>query len=130
MKTRDLVIVSTGAILTFLGIFLTFAWGLAGGISALLLTSLLILILLVLERRQVAKLQERVLTILRSTTTRQVTSAEGKNSGVATDSWMSDSFDEVTIKKILGLLQAQQMSMEALDRHISTLSAREASNVE
>src|SRR5699024_9773539 len=70
MKAKDIVIVSAGILLTFGGIAASFLGSVRVSISALLLLGLLILFLLVLQRRHQGRVQERILYLVNSERTR------------------------------------------------------------
>lgn len=102
MNLREKVIFSSGFILAILGIFTTILWTAKAGVVILLLLGFLLLVLVTLQRRQMSKVQQRTLTILQRD--KQIISAlvtAEQESSMAT-------------KRILGVLQAQQISMELL----------------
>lgn len=110
MYSRDKIVLFSGFILVVMGILTTFFWAVEGGIVALLLISLLVLILLVLQRRQLAKLQQRTLRLQQS------------NNSLTRSIAAPDQIESVSTKKILGLLQAQQISMEVLDDKVEEIA--------
>lgn len=113
MTSRDLLFISLGTLLAVVGITASFLGSNTLAITALILLSLFVLFLLILQRRHQARLQERILYLV---------NAEKKRTKAASAKSSRNSLDDsnaVQAKKIIGLLQAQQISMELLRREIS-----------
>src|SRR5690625_4640254 len=108
MKAKDIVIVSAVILLTFGGIAASFLGSVRVSISALLLLGLLILFLLVLQRRHQGRVQERILYLVNSERTRNKSTIDQNSLKSLSSS------NAIFAKKIIGLLQAQQISMERL----------------
>jgi len=109
MHLRDKMFLLSGLLIVLVGSVLSILWNLLAGFIALLLLAYLCLFLLVLQRRQLARVQQRTLDLVKWTTkrgTRPTTSS--------TD--VSKQCVEIPTKRIIGILQAQQMSMERLSR--------------
>jgi len=102
MFSRDKVYLLIGLCLGLLGIVSTIVWTIKVGMLLLFLLVMLLLILIVLQRRQMAKVQERTLKLLQF----QQNDKTDTHSSIAVD---------LASKKIIGLLQAQQMSIDLLN---------------
>jgi len=109
MHFRDKIFLAVGVVLVLFGSFASFFWRIESGIVALLLVSILILVFLSLLRRQVSKVQQRTLALL------HIRSAVDKLSTDLRDA------ESISTKKIMGLLQAQQMSMEELSDKLDSI---------
>lgn len=109
MYFRDKIFLAASFVLVLLGSLGSFFWRVEAGIVALLLVSILILVFLTLLRRQVSKVQQRTLALL------HVRSAVDKLSTDLRDA------ESISTKKIIGLLHAQQMSMEELSGKIELI---------
>lgn len=107
MNMRDSLFWALGAVIGILGIIGTLLWSIEIGVMALLVMSLIILALLVLQRRQLAKLQQRSLTMLNSR------KQDPKPLPVKSQESLA-----IPTKKVVGLLQAQQISMERLNQKV------------
>lgn len=112
MTFRDLLLVSCGTILAAAGIITNLIWNENFSTIPLFLLGLLILLVVVLQRRSHARLHERVLYLISAERERQKDLIE------ITRKKSSAGLDQVTAKKIIGLLHAQQMSMERLKTEI------------
>lgn len=112
MYSRDKIILGFGVVVTLLGIAATLSWSVMIGVIAVLVMSLLVLSVLLLQRMQLAKVQQRTLSILQADkeTRQSITSVERSGS--------------VATKKIIGLLQAQQISMEILNDKIEDVARK------
>lgn len=110
MSTRDLALLVTSTAAGIAGIILTLVWSVEAGLVVLFVLILGLMGLLFLQRRQLAKLQQRTLLMLNRQ--QEMISMKASTSAVVTKS--SESI-AVPTKKIIGLLQAQQVSMEILD---------------
>lgn len=110
MSTRDLALLVTSTAAGIAGIIFTLAWSVEAGLVVLFVLILGLMGLLFLQRRQLAKLQQRTLLMLNRQ--QETISMKASTSAVVTKS--SESI-AVPTKKIIGLLQAQQVSMEILD---------------
>lgn len=114
MTSRDLIFVSVGTLLGGIGIAASFLGRDTLGMIALFLLGLLILFLMILQRRTQARVQERILYLVKAENKRS--KIGGANSSASTPSTDSNA---VLAKKVVGLLQAQQISMERLRRELS-----------
>ncbi|GAA2040226.1 hypothetical protein GCM10009720_20910 [Yaniella flava] len=110
MYFRDKFFLASGFVLALLGSFATFFWRIEAGIVALLLVSILVLVFLTLLRRQVSKVQQRTLALLHF---------RGTVDNLSKDLRRAES---VSTKKIIGLLHAQQMSMEELSDRLEAIA--------
>lgn len=108
MKAKNIVIVSSGMLLTVGGLVAGFLDSVRLSITALLLLGLLIVLLLVLQRRQQARIQERILYLVKSERSQNKAAAEQNTIKSLASS------NAIFAKKITGLLHAQQISMERL----------------
>lgn len=108
MYYRDKFLLIAGLLIVAVGSILTVVWHISAGIVAILFLCLLCMILLVLQRRQLSKVQQRTLAILR-TPAQHVPQVDV--------SACNDCRQDMTVytKKIVGMLQAQQTSMEILN---------------
>lgn len=118
MQLRDKIFLLVGGLIATLGVIATFLWTVSAGVGALLLLGLMILMLLVLERRQLAKIQERSLHLLRVTEKPKRTP------------YSEDSTVRISTKKIIGMLQAHQVSLDLLAEKIDSeaLDTRKTKN--
>lgn len=113
MKLRDRLFLVSGIGIGVLGVIATLLWSVEAGVVALLLLGLIIFILVILQRRQLSRVQQRTLAMLNAPKedTKRVEVKPQENLAIPT-------------KKVVGLLQAQQMSMdllnEKLDRVLET----------
>jgi len=117
MSKRDFIFFVFGVFLVAVGIGAASFEKYAIALIALSLVCTLILTLLLLQRRQSAVIQKRTLEILRaqnafSSEMKRVPSPHFDKSGVST-------------KKIIGLLSAQQVSMEILNRKLDKIIKNE-----
>src|SRR5699024_12287980 len=64
MHSRDKIFLASGVILAVGGAVLTLVWGTEAGVIALLALSFVILVVVLLQRRQLAWIQQRTLAIL------------------------------------------------------------------
>lgn len=109
MSARDKLFGLLGLLIAVAGIISTLFWNVEAGIVALLLLSALIGLLILLQRRQLAKLQQRMLVLLSADKFRN---KSGAKQSIDTQEW----------KKVLGLLNAQQISMEILSEQVRKLA--------
>ena len=105
LSSRDWVFIGGGLALTVGGILATFYWNIEAGIVVLFLLGMLLLLLGILQRKHQARLQERVLFLI---------AAEKKRVREPVE------LDSVSMKKIIGLLHAQQISLEKLSAVVRT----------
>ena len=103
MTGREYFIIGFGILLATGGVIGTLLWRVEFGIVMLFLFGLLLFLLQILQRRSQARLQERMLYLVNA-------ERRGRPAVVQPDTRAS----EVATKKILGLLHAQQISMEKL----------------
>lgn len=118
MTSRDLVFISAGTLLASIGIASTLLSSESVGMISLFLLGLLILFVLILQRRTQALVQERLLYLVRAEKDR------GKPGGECGAPNSSVDSNAVLEKKLVGLLQAQQISMEKLRSEINSGSDR------
>lgn len=105
MNSRDKILLVSGSVIGLSGIVLALVWRNPAGIIALLMMNLVILLFLFSQRRQLARLQKKTDTLLNSRLMTKESTATGKPL----------QSQEVPLKKVVGLLQAQQISMERLN---------------
>lgn len=128
MGTRDKVFLMIGLLVGIVGVVVTLIWRVDAGIVALLMLNLLVLAILLLQRRQLAKVQQRTLALMNSRERPSpVPSAENLDaSKVRQDLKISN-------KKLVGLLQAQQTNLDLLNNKLESLleksGERETRNV-
>lgn len=103
MSLRDKALTGLGIALTVLGITLTIFWSVESGLIALLLVGLLICLLFVLQRRQMARVQQRLLKLAELVRDCETAVADANQHQL------------VLHRKLLGHIQAQQISMELLN---------------
>lgn len=107
MDNKNKLILAFALLVAFAGILGSMFWGSTAGVIALLALGLLIVVLQTLQRRQLAKVQERLSVLIRQNQSLlEFKSADG-NIGV-------DRGTHTTITKIFDMLQAQQVSTELL----------------
>lgn len=124
MNKRDLVFLLSGLVIAGVGIGAVFYGGSVVVFIALFLLSILILVVLLLQRRQLAAVQKRTLEIIRAYNAITRNPAKNQPQGkVLTNSRAQD----FSTKKIIGLLTAQQTSMEILNKKIENLDSRKNS---
>lgn len=109
MNSRDKIVLAIGIAVSILGTVATLLWSVAGGVIALLLLCLVILGLLILVRRQLARVQQRTLTLLKQQARLRQAEPVLPN---------GDDYAQVSVKKIIAILEAQQMSMEILNAKV------------
>lgn len=117
MTSRDLTVIAVSVVAAGVGIAASFLGDMRVGMTALFLLALLIVFLLVLQRRHQARVQSRILYLV---------NAEKNRSKIVSAKSPVQSADEsnaIYIKKIIGLLQAQQASMERLRAEMSDVSS-------
>lgn len=107
MSLRDKMFLAFGTMIGVLGVTATLLWSIEIGVVALLLLGLIILVLVVLQRRQLSRVQQRTLTLLNAR--RQ----DAKPVQVKPQESLA-----IPTKKVVGLLQAQQMSMDLLNEKL------------
>lgn len=107
---RDLSLIVVGVALAAAGVLSTIFWSVEAGIVALFLFGLLLLFLGVLQRKHQSLLQQRVLYLISAEKKRLKSSSE---------------LDPISTKKIIGILQAQQISVEKLHSMVRTKSDTE-----
>jgi len=122
MNTRDLVFLVVGAMIGLTGIVSALVWSVKLGIVALIVLSLILLVLLVLQRRQLGKVQQRMLSILNA----QQKSAKSATTPNLSRVAVPQENIAIPMKKIVGLLQAQQISMEKLNAKLDSALLDEA----
>lgn len=115
MNTRDLVFLVVGAMIGLTGIIGALLGSVKLGTVALMAMSVILLVLLVLQRRQLAKVQQRMLSILNA----QQKSAESATAPNLSRAAAPQESIAIPTKKIVGLLQAQQISMEKLNAKLN-----------
>lgn len=123
MTKRDLVLVVGGSVAGSGGVVCSLFGYTNLALVALLLLGIVLLILTTLQRRQLGRLQERTLKILRQET-------KISPGSELEDSSLSEDQAEVAIysstKKILGMLQAQQNEIHSLSEEIEKVLAHES----
>lgn len=119
MNKRDLVFVGTGLLLAFIGVLALLYGSLTLSLTVGFLMMTLLLVLLVLQRRQLASVQERTLRMLRDR--KHVFSKLENIERVSGTSRQTDSTD-ISSKKVIGLLSAQQISMELLNNKLEDVA--------
>ncbi|WP_022871636.1 hypothetical protein [Yaniella halotolerans] len=123
MTRRDMLFFGLGTLVACIGVIASLLGSKIIGIVATLVIGSLILVLLLLQRKQMAAMQQRTLGILRKV-----------NSGYEIVSALTQPQSEqhlskkevgealqVPTKKLVGLLQAQQMQIDALSSQIELL---------
>lgn len=119
MNKRDLVFVGTGLLLAFIGVLALLYGSLTLSLTVGFLMMTLLLVLLVLQRRQLASVQERTLRMLRDR--KHVFSKLENIERLSGTSRQTDSTD-ISSKKVIGLLSAQQISMELLNNKLEDVA--------
>ena len=121
MHLRDKIFLASGGVLAVGGAVLTFAWNVEAGIAALLALSLVILVVVLLQRRQLARIQQRTLAILNS----QQALIDSLKSASVPSSERSKNSDKgvqedlaLSTRRIVGLLQAQHVALELLHERL------------
>lgn len=111
-KLRDLIFIGAGVVVAGAGIGASLLWSTVAGVIAQLLLTGGLLLLIVLQRRQMAKIQARTLEILRYT------------KGNRNQPSKTDKRPVVFEKNVLGILQAQQTSIDLLNQKLDALSSQ------
>ena len=120
MSTKDKFFLFFGGGVGIAGIVATILWSVEAGVVALITISLVILTLLALQRRQLARVQQRTLSMLNTLqTTKPVTVPKPPSDKESI---------AIPTKKIVGLLQAQQMNLDLLNSKVETYLNRSSSN--
>jgi len=120
MSTKDKFFLFFGGGVGIVGIVATILWSVEAGVVALITISLVILTLLALQRRQLARVQQRTLSMLNTLqTTKPVTVPKPPSDKESI---------AIPTKKIVGLLQAQQMNLDLLNSKVETYLNRSSSN--
>lgn len=125
MSSRDKVFLLAGTIVGLVGVVATLLWNLEVGIITLLLLNLLNLFILLLQRRQLGRIQQRTLALLQS---REGKSSQGRGETLNAAKIQHDL--KVSNKKLVGLLQAQQTNLDRLNEKIEAIRARSEANPE
>jgi len=120
MHSRDIVSLVVGAAIGVVGTFGTLLGAPEVGIVALLALGVLILGVLVLQRRQLARIQQRTLSILNS---RPPATTQDKQIQLDPDNTRRDM--AISTKKIVGLLQAQQAGLDTLNAKVEQALSQE-----
>lgn len=115
MNRRDLFLTIGGVFLAIFGVGVLIYGNLTLALISLFLLIILLLILLLLQRRQLAAIQERTLRLLRS---QKESSSRLKNMESQLKFSNRKDKSDASTKKILGILSAQQTSMELLNQKI------------
>lgn len=105
----------SGASTAVIGITASIFWTFSAGIIALLAMGLIIIFVIVLQRKQLAILQQRVLALIRTS------QALEKERILPEDGEASPLQETMEIRKIFDLLQAQQISIELLNDKLESL---------
>jgi len=113
---RDILIFLLGALTACVGVTAALLNQIKISVIALLVCSLIILVLLVLLRRQMATVQVRLLQILRKE--RTVGPKTSKDMQVG-NSEVEVAF-QISTKKVIGLLQAQQLQIDKLNARLES----------
>jgi ketopantoate reductase len=121
MQFRDKLFLAVGVVLVLGGAVGTFMWEPQIGIVALLALGLLILVLVLLQRRQLARVQQRTLTLLKMQQRSEVSPNAVKvpsfqDLAVSTGKVQEDL--AISTTKIIGLLQAQHVALELLNEKL------------
>ena len=120
MHSRDIVSLVVGAAIGVVGILGTLLGAPEVGIVALLALGVLILGVLVLQRRQLARIQQRTLSILNS---RPPATTQDKQIQLDPDNTRRDM--AISTKKVVGLLQAQQAGLDTLNAKVEQALSQE-----
>ena len=115
MYLREKVYLGLGLLLGTIGIVSSVFWSIKVGIVFLTFLVMLIFVLIVLQRRQLAKVQHRTLRLLQNQGKKPVRE-EGR----------AEISVHIATKKIIGLLQAQQISMDLLKDRLDHSNCSEA----
>lgn len=107
VKTKDKFLLYLISLVALAGVIGSLLWDSVAGVIAILVIGWFVATLLILQRAQVAKLQERALMVLR----------QGKlkaDPAPANSTSKTGAENALKTRKILDILQAQQISMEIL----------------
>lgn len=115
MNFREFFLFLLGAVTTAVGVLASIFWSLTAGLISLLVMVFLLLVLLLLQRRQLGKIQQRSLALLRFQSC-------GK------DDCASSERDGLAVRKIADMLQAQQISMELIYDKLGEIERQRPSN--
>jgi len=122
MNTRDLVFLLSGLAIVGVGIGAILYDHFVIAFIALFLLSMVILLVLLLQRRQLAAVQKRTLELIRAHNAVARNPAKNQSQGQGLTNPRGQDF---STKKIIGLLVAQQTSMEILNKKIENLDSRQ-----
>src|SRR5699024_1859869 len=120
MHSRDIASLVVGAAIGVVGILGTILGAPEVGIVALLVLGVLILGVLVLQRRQLARIQQRTLSILNS---RRPATTQDKKIQLDPENTRRDM--AISTKKVVGLLQAQQVGLDTLNAKVEQALSQE-----
>lgn len=103
MNKRDLVFFVTGLVISSIGIISILLSNLMMAVIAILIMSVIVLFVLILQRRQLAAVQKRTLELLKfSNRPPEVVQVD------------REAKTDMSTKKVINILQAQQVAMERL----------------
>jgi|SRR5699024_558014 len=112
MHSRDVTFIVVGLAIGAVGIVGTIVWSMKVGVLAFLVLGVLILGLVVLQRRQLARIQQRTLSLLNTTR------ALGSESKISVLEPGTSREIAVSTKKIIGMLEAQRVGMDILNEKV------------
>ncbi|GAA4473618.1 hypothetical protein GCM10023190_06030 [Enteractinococcus fodinae] len=117
MNWREFTLLLIGAVITAAGVLASFFWSLTAALISLLIMVFLLMVVQLLQRRQLGKIQQRSLAMLR------FQSSDKEEGG-------SSERDTIAVRKIVDMLQAQQISMELIYDKLGELEQQRPSNPE
>lgn len=121
MNRRDLFIMLCGGLLVVIGLGAIMYGNTTVPFIAMFLLMALLLTVLVLQRRQLAAVQERTLRLLQS---QKASSSQLKSvQKLLTSSEKKDDI-HISTKKVISLLNAQQISMELLAKKLEKIGSK------
>jgi len=110
MYTKDRVALLCGFLIAVFGALCTIFWSAVVGLLSLILLNLLVVVFVFFQRRQLLKMQQRLLGLVQSDRQIMLRLQE------------QNLYEGSSTKKILGLLQAQQVGLDMLNAKIECTS--------
>lgn len=118
MNKKDLGVVAVGLIIASIGVVAALLGYVDFAILALLFFNVVLLMMIILQRRQLGTLQKRTLDLLRA---RVKIESKSQTEQPEITRKQAALVTQISTKKILGVLHAQQIQLDGLSRSLSTL---------
>lgn len=118
MNKKDLGVVAVGLTIASIGVVAALLGYVDFAILALLFFNVVLLMMIILQRRQLGTLQKRTLDLLRA---RVKIESKSQTEQPEITRKQEALVTQISTKKILGVLHAQQIQLDGLSRSLSTL---------